>query len=309
MKTLLSTCFLFLFSVTFLAAQWVQKGSNVLVKTGTKMYFGGDMRIEGGSFKGSDTLDCQNMVILANGSISGSGAGFWKMRGSLDNTGSITSDGNFYFYGNNLASINGGASTLRLVTLAKTGAATVANLSGPLTVSIRLAFNGANNKLQLNNFPLTLTSTAVFTGNLSTNYVVTNGSGSLRKQGLANTLFQFPVGANTTTYNPIDLTNAGITDDYGVRCLADALSAGGNGSVLSTHDVMASWEVTETVAGGSLLTLSAKWLPGDEGAGFTRSSCSVRRWNGSAWDASPLGSGHWRRFGCESVCAGANGLE
>ena len=110
-----------------------------------------------------------------------------------------------------------------------------------------------------------------------------------RRLGFIFPKFNFPVGANALTYNLLQIGNAGTPDDFGVRCLPDALQGGATGMPFGSDAVAASWEVTEATPGGSALALKASWFLGDELPGFLRQNCALRQHNGATWLPAPLG--------------------
>lgn len=148
-----------------------------------------------------------------------------------------------------------------------------ATLTGHAKISGDLLFT--NGKLQIGNYNLALGNAATVTGATNAKFVVTNGSGKLIKAALAATAFTYPVGNSLTTYNPVTISNSGTSDSIGVRCLANALSQGTTGSAFSKEVVDASWDITEALAGGSNLTVTATWNGSDELTGFNRSNGTI----------------------------------
>jgi hypothetical protein len=141
---------------------------------------------------------------------------------------------------------------------------TAARVSGDLLFTNGDLLLGANN--------LTLGSSATVTNANDTRYVVTNGTGRLVKAALGTTPFVYPVGNSVTSYNPVTISNAGTADDIGVRVLANALTTGTTGSPITREAVDATWDVTEAVAGGSNLSLTATWAAADELPGLNRAA-------------------------------------
>ena len=142
-----------------------------------------------------------------------------------------------------------------------------------------------NGKFQTGNFNLAIAPTATITGNTSARFVMTNGTGVLTKQGLTTTPFIYPVGFSSTEYNPLIITNTGTTDDISVRCLQNVLANGTSGAPVTSGFANNSWIVIEAVAGGSNLSVTGEWVPGDELAGYNRNKCGIARYNtGTDWD-------------------------
>jgi len=104
-----------------------------------------------------------------------------------------------------------------------------------------LNFNGANKKVELGNYALTLTADA--TGVNSNNYFKTNGSGKLKRLAIPNNEgFTFPVG--NSAYNPISITNrTGTPDDFSVRVLDEIYEYGTFGNPNTEPRVKRTWDI------------------------------------------------------------------
>ncbi len=161
---------------------------------------------------------------------------------------------------------------------------TISNSSGviltsPATLSATgtLLFTAGSLDIAANN--LTLASGATISGAGTGKYVKTTGAGQL-KQTVAGTQVAFPVG--NSAYNPILLTNSGTSDVYGIRVLDGALS----GTNDITKTINRSWNITETVAGGSNLNVVATYNSGEEnnaGAFAAAVTPKVGIYNGTIW--------------------------
>lgn len=139
-------------------------------------------------------------------------------------------------------------------------------------------------KVQLNGFSLTLGSTATLSGFDNSRYFITNSTGQLIRNGLGATAFTFPVGFDGSSYNPLTVTQNGTADNIGVRVLQNVQTAGGSGAAMVKEVVDASWAITETVAGGSNLTVQASWNGTDELTGFNRAKTGLSFFDGTTWD-------------------------
>lgn len=148
-----------------------------------------------------------------------------------------------------------------------------ATLTSAAKISGDLLFT--NGKLILSNSNLALGSSATITNATTSKYVVTSGTGKLIKASLGGTPFTYPVGNSITTYNPVTISNSGVADSIGVRCLANALSLGTTGTAFTKEVVDASWDVTESVAGGSNLSLTANWATSDQLTGFSTAKAGI----------------------------------
>ncbi len=116
----------------------------------------------------------------------------------------------------------------------------------------------------------------------NTCFVKTSGTGIL-KRNVGNSAVLFPVGYNSFT--PLLLQNAGTADNFTVRVSNQVLGNGSSGTVINSAVVNATWHVTEEVAGGSNVTMTATWNSGDEAAGFSRSRSYIQYYLGSSWQS------------------------
>ena len=141
-------------------------------------------------------------------------------------------------------------------------------LTGNAKVSGDLSFT--NGEIVIGNNNLTIGSAGTITNATNAKFVVTNGTGRLVKAALGNTAFNFPIGNSTTSYDPVSITNSGTTDDIGARSFANVLAGGSTGVAYTKETVNNSWDISEAVAGGSNLSLTATWNTADELPGFDR---------------------------------------
>lgn len=151
-----------------------------------------------------------------------------------------------------------------------------AALTGNAKIENNLLFT--NGKIVLGNFNLTMAAApnGTITNASDTRYAVTNGSGKLIKAALNGTAFTYPAGNSTATYNPVTIANpGGVADDIGVRILGQAFTSGGTGTAFTKEVVDASWDISEAVAGGSNLTITASWNGSDELPGFDRTKSGI----------------------------------
>ena len=162
-------------------------------------------------------------------------------------------------------------------------------LGGIAKIGTSLAF--LNGKVQLNNFNLILESPATISGFDNTKFVVTNGTGKLQKNALGASAFTFPIGFSATTYNPATITQNGTADDIAVRSLSNVLQNGSSGLPFIKEVVDASWDISETVAGGSNLNITSQWAGSDELPGFNRNKAGISYYNGTSWDLTTAAAG------------------
>lgn len=274
---------------TTLQAQWLQTGGYVNTKAATHINCTGDLTLEAGTLNSKSKIYCQNLDEKPAAALLGSG--YFYIRQDLLAKGNLSGTLQFVMTGNAAAKIEAASHPIYRLWLQKdAGQNQVVRLASPLSLTSLLRFAKAGSKIQLDSFDLTLLAACKTSGATNKSYVVTNGTGRLVKKNLAQTSFNFPIGASATNYNPLIISNNGTTDDISARCLSDVLASGDIGNPLTSDAVAASWQVGEAMAGGSNFNLTAGWYVGDELPNFTRNNCALRRWDGTAWDTAPLGS-------------------
>ncbi len=180
---------------------------------------------------------------------------------------------------------------------------TQATLTGAMLVANNLLFTRGRIQLDDEDLSIAASPAGSITGASNTRYVVTNGVGRLVKKALNSTPFTYPLGYSHATYNPITVANPGGTpDDIGVFIYEHAYSNGYGGSTLTKEMVDASWEITEAVAGGSNLSITAFWNASDELSGFNRNTSGI-----SYYIATPGPTEGWDMLNSQTgAAAGAN---
>ena len=144
-------------------------------------------------------------------------------------------------------------------------------LNNDLSISTELSLTSG--KLKLGSNTLTIANTANISNADNNNYIVTNGTGTLKRE-VSNANVVFPIG--NATYNPVNISNTGTIDNFMVR-VSDNISAGSNDFVNRT------WKVSEETNGGSIATLSFQWNEVDELASFDRTQSGVSHFTSGAW--------------------------
>jgi hypothetical protein len=136
-----------------------------------------------------------------------------------------------------------------------------------------------------------MSPTGTITSSSNSKFIVTNGTGKLIKQSLGASAYLFPIGNSLTAYNPITISNSGTADDIGARVLAQAYATGLTGTPINKEVVDATWDLSEAVAGGSSLSLTAEWrtTQSDELSGFDRTKSGISNYISTAgptqgWD-------------------------
>lgn len=215
-----------------------------------------------------------------------SGASNLNIYGNLLNNGTISgSTGWITFAGSTQQTMNGGTYNKVAVNNANGVALTAA-----LTVVDTLQLT--NGKVQLDNNGLTVGNTGRILGTSASNYIVTNGTGSLTMNNLGTGgrtgAFVFPVGTSSD-YSPVTINNTGTADNYSARVINGAFPTyTGNtpsGSAYTSNVVNANWIIEEAVAGGSNIGLTIQWNASQELSGFTRASSYFARYTSTGWMA------------------------
>ena len=85
------------------------------------------------------------------------------------------------------------------------------------------------------------------------------------------------------TFNSLSITENGVPDTIGVRCLEETYTNGNSGAILSDA-LEVSWALTEKVPGDSDLSVTANWKDSDEPTGFDRADCGMMLYKNGDWD-------------------------
>ena len=139
--------------------------------------------------------------------------------------------------------------------------------SGSLYITGNLELNS---KISLNNNAVNLKGTSSnITGGNSTNYIVTNGTGTVNVENLnaERGTVNLPIGT-ATNYNPISLSNSGTSDTFSAR-VSEGIANTTNGAVNAT------WEISEATAGGSNVSLTLGWNTSQQNGSFDASTAKV----------------------------------
>jgi hypothetical protein len=161
-------------------------------------------------------------------------------------------------------------------------------LANSETVNGTLTFT--NGKITLDDNGLFMGPSATISGSSGSNYVITNGVGSLHQQVMNNaTDVTYPVGL-TTDYLPVTIKLAvgSTADDLSAR-VGNGLYTAYNesdvptGSLISDHAVNKTWYIGEAVAGGSDATVKVQWNAGNENPGFNHAQSDLGHYSGAAW--------------------------
>lgn len=167
------------------------------------------------------------------------------------------------------------------------------NLGGAMVINGTLTLTG-NTRLFMGANTVTLGAAATITGYNSTNYVVSNGTGFLKRSNIstASGTIDFPIGTNSA-YTPIQLANTGTADNFSARVIDGVyVNYIGNtpvGAPITNRVVNKTWFVAEDVAGASNATLTVQWNATDELGTFNRVSVTLSHYIPSKWQGNTLG--------------------
>ena len=211
---------------------------------------------------GAATPTVINGIFEANGTITFQNAGTKTFRDGITGTGNITSDpacGKFII--NGADAILGGTGSLTLPTAGMDmGPTSTINLTSDKTITGNIALQ-SNVGVWLGPFNLNVSGN--ISGGSFISHIVTNGTGKLIINNIGATPVVFPVGTNTTTYNPMAIYNGGGFN-YGVR-----VKIGINPAIaVPLNAVNRTWLVTPN--GGTPGTVNANFFyaAGEANAGF-----------------------------------------
>lgn len=204
---------------------------------------------------------------------------------SVVTTGTVTlgsnmaGTGNMVLAGSSLQDINAaGFATPNLVI----NNASNARMTGDAVVADTLRFT--KGKIFTNNYVLTVLPPTKIWSYGSTAYVATSDAannaataGGFKITVPAGATGTFPVGPNSSSYNPLIIkNNAGPDELFTVRVSPVAVAGPTPSNTLNV-----TWTVTEATAGGNTIALTPQWNGLDEPAGFNRASARIVRSDGT----------------------------
>ncbi len=200
------------------------------------------------------------------------------VQGNVQSNVSIGGAGKILLKGNSVQTVNMNGSTIPNLEIDN-----VSNVNLISNVSIGNELLLTNGLLSIGNNSLIINNTASISGASASKFIVTGGTGGVKKNSLAVAGFTFPIGFSATEYNPVTIVNNGTSDNYSVRATQQVLANGVTPA--TTGFANNSWIVAEEVAGNSNLTITANWNVADELSGFNRAKSGVARYtSGSDWD-------------------------
>lgn len=158
---------------------------------------------------------------------------------------------------------------------------TINNGSG-VSLGTNIAVNGTltltSGLFSLNNYNLSLSTASTIAGTpSSSNMIVTNGTGELRKFYNSNSAFSFPVGDNTATadYSPITVTMASGTFGSGAYIGVKVANAKHPNNPSSVYYLNRYWSISQSGITSYNASISATYLPSDISAGTASNQVSA----------------------------------
>ena len=227
------------------------------------------------------SVNAKAQLVINNATLFIQSGATVTVQGDLTSNVDIQGTGLLQLKGTSLQNVDMGGNTIPNLELDNTAGATLLNTNTRIGTSMLFT----NGNFQLGNFNMLIAPGATLTNFNNARFFMTNGTGVLTRQSMGAASFIYPVGFSSTEYNPLTMSNSGTVDDISVRCLQNVLTNGLSGSPVTAGFANNSWVVSEAVAGGSNLSLTGEWVPGDELAGFNRNKCGIARYNtGTDWD-------------------------
>ena len=143
------------------------------------------------------------------------------------------------------------------------------NISGNLDLGAKITLNNNNLNLKGNSSQITNAN--------ASNYIVTNGTGSVNVENLNSSrgTVNLPIGT-ATNYNPVSIANTGTSDTFSAR-VSDGIANTTNGAVNAT------WEISEATAGGSNVSLTLGWNTSQQNAAFDSGTAKVGHYLNGSW--------------------------
>jgi|GEM_PF-2795794 len=170
-------------------------------------------------------------------------------------------------------------------------------LAGNVRVAKLLILNGG--RIALGNYDLVVATAGEMHHNEYSSFVVTNGTGQLKKEGVGSQEVTFPVGTSPEpvgisslavppgSYTPLQISNSGTVDVFGVRVITGVWDAytgdEHSGTKLTTGNVDKTWFVTEGTALGSVATLTFNWNEAEQQPSFNGTACFGSHYTGGKW--------------------------
>ncbi|MEO5889018.1 MAG: T9SS type A sorting domain-containing protein [Ferruginibacter sp.] len=256
------------FSTAAQTQLYAGNGGSIYISQGDSIYIDGDMDMTSGA-------------TVINNSMAGiTLTGIARINGLME----YTASGNQYILPFNHQSMYISGSGNKILT-------SNINISTLLQLGGTAKLLTGSNILSLTGIGSSLTGVPAF-GSLANSWIVTGNGGSgigntglggLKISGIGGTgragSVLFPVGPTTSSYDPVTISNTGTNDDFAVAVNDQSVPG-----APAFESVNATWNIKESIPGGSNVTLGTQWNTGDESAGFIRAVSGIVHSNGTSID-------------------------
>lgn len=213
-------------------------GSLNMQNTGNALEIKGNVNL--GNTTGTSTLTLSTNV---GGDLSV--AGNWVKNAT---NGVLVSNSRAVTFNGSSAQTLTGATTFDYLTLNNSTGLTLNN-----AIIVNQALNLTSGKITLGANDLTIAASGSISGGSTSNYIVTNSTGTLKWLAVGNTDKMFPVGKDTTYYAPLTIRNTTGTSDISVK-VNDAIT---NAVYISGNVVTQEWLVSSSSA--TTATITPAW--------------------------------------------------
>ncbi len=231
------------------------------------------IRVQSGTFTTASTFT--DVQIDAGATLEASSGSTITVEGNWTNDGTFTpGTGTVVFAGSSPQSTGGSSSTSFNNLTVDNGA----NLTMNIAASVSGTLTFTSGKIILGSADLTLGSSASVSGESSSRYVQTGGTGGLvRTVGSSPTLF--PIGPSSS-YNPVTLTNSGSTDAFRCRVKTTFDNAPNDANKVVNRQ----WTIEKIGSAIVNIAMALQWIGSEEAAGFVRTDpIYIGRYTGSVW--------------------------
>ena len=231
---------------------------------------------------------CRDLTIYAGSALMIPGGKLLAIYGNAENNGTFEANGKTVFSGDSQTIPGGDYENLEI---AGSG---MMRLTGDIYVMNELKMTSGY--LALGDHELLFSG---LTGASASSFVITNGTGKLKRNELGDGAITdptlFPVGTDSLSYTPLTLTNTGDYDSFGVRVGEGVNSSydaneAPTGTAQTLKNVNKTWFVTEENSGGSDVTLTFQWNAGDEQIDFQRATCFGSHYKNGKWNPGTSGA-------------------
>lgn len=237
--------FIYLITSSDISAQLNNNGGSIITTPGSVLYVDGNINNNSGS------------NITNEGTI--------EVSGDLNNNATINSNSTssvINFFGNSDSDFSSTNSiVVRKIEINKRRANV--NFLSSITVADTLDFQlGANTKIILGTADLTIDDEAIIRGASSSEYVVTSGTASLRKNINAPGSFEFPIG-DSNNYSPVSSTVSGAMNTNAYVSIKVDETASPDLPTDATDYINRQWQVTASGISSYSNLLTGTYLPAD----------------------------------------------